>query len=767
MKKILLALVSLLILASAAYGQKKPNMPEDAPPNAPQPIVFPEPLKQYLPDSIRNKFPQIIERAMREGLPSEYLYSFLPDSIAKMLPDSIERFIPKEYDQYMQPTRNFTAEDLMSMKRISDPQVSPDGKWIVFTLKKPSIKANKFYTDLYYMDSSRKITKRLTTHARADYNPRFSPDGKKLAFISSRSKPPQAFVMDFPDGEPKKITDMPHGVSNLSWSPDGKYFAFTSEVKLEKNLTDLYPNRPKAKVRIYDDLPIRHWNEWTDCKYSHLFIMPVSGGEPKDLMQDEKYDTPLKPFGGAEQIAWSPDGKEIAYVSKKVDDFVESTNSDVYVYDIESGKTKNITKGMLGFDLNPQYSPDGEWIAFISLRRAGFESDKHRLMLYERDSEEIFELSKTIDNWVGEFAWTPDSRAIYFTAGDKGKIKLFAIGVDDYELSDDIELDQGDWTVVADGWYNYGGGLQFLNEGENLLIGRQSMTEPVDLYQMTKDGEDITQITQINDNVLRKLTKTKIEETWIESVDGAKVQCWIVYPPDFDSTKKYPLITYCQGGPQSMIGQRFHYRWNYYLIASHGYVMIMPNRRGLPGFGQDWNDAISKHWGDLPMQDIMSATDYMKKKSFIDTNASAAIGASAGGYAAFWLAGNHKGRYDALVSHCGVFNLESMYGATEELWFPNWEYGGPYWKEENREIYEKHSPHKYAQNWDTPILIITGEGDYRVPYTQSLEAFTVAQVKGIDSKLMIFPEETHFVVHPQEFCIWDSEFFKFLDKHCK
>ncbi|MFC2130989.1 prolyl oligopeptidase family serine peptidase [Bacteroidota bacterium] len=735
--------------------------PEGEKPNL---IIFPDGLLKYLPESVRDKFPEIMQDAVDRGLPSEYLYTFLPDSISEMLPDSLHLFVPK--GDNMAKKRLFTAEDLMSLPRVSDLQVSPDGQWILFTLKSPSTQGNKFYTDIYAKSKDGKITHKLTTNAKADYNGRWSPDGSKVAYISASSKTPQIFILDFPKGTPKKVSDAENGVANLAWSPDGKYFSFTSDVKLDNSVHDKYTNYSKANVRIYDKLPIRHWDEWTDENYSHLFIMPVEGGEAIDLMKNEKYDTPLKPFGGAEDIAWSPDSKEIAYTCKKIPNYVESTNSDIYVVNIETGKTKNVTKGMMGFDLAPLYSPDGEWIAFNSMENAGFESDRHRLMLYNRDSEEITELSKTFDNWVGETIWHPNSKSLFFTAGDRGTVKLFRIAVDDIDIGEK-ELEEGNWMVVADGWYNYGGGLDITKDGDTLIFGRQSMVEPLELYSMPTLGGEQFKITHYGDQMNMELLRPKIEEKWITSVDGAQVHCWILYPPGFDETKKYPLITYCQGGPQSMIGQRYHFRWNYYLMASHGYVMILPNRRGVPGFGQKWNDAISKDWAGKPMQDIMAATDIMLKKPYIDKKGSAAIGASAGGYAVFWLAGNHNGRYQAFMSHCGVFNLESMYGSTEELWFPNWEYGGPYWDEKNKESYAKNSPHRFAQNWDTPIMISTGENDYRVPYTQSLEAFTVAQTKGIDSKLVFFPKETHFISHPQEFIIWDSEFFEFLDKYCK
>ena len=659
----------------------------------------------------------------------------------------------------IQEKHNFNAEDLMSLKRVSDPQVSPDGKWVLYRVSTPSIEENKFYSDLYVVSIDGTEVKQITENNASTSNGRWSPDGNKIAFLSNRDGDKnQIYVMDFPNGEPKKITEIENGVSNLLWSPDGKYFSFTSDVKMIETEQDIYPEYPDAKVRIYETVPVRHWDHWIDEKFSHLFIMPVEGGEPKDLTEGEKYDVPLSPFGGVGQICWSPDSKEIAYVSKKMwgKEFVETTNSEIYIVDIESGETVNITAGMPGFDLDPVYSPDGNWIAFNSMERAGFESDRHRLMLFNRNDNKITELSKTLDQWVGSAIWSPDSKKMYFCATDSGCHHLFIIDV----LS-------GEYTKLTDERANDNAGLDITPDGKQIVFGREDMQHPVDIWKINSDGSDEMQLTEMNKDRLELLNKIDIRERWIESTDGAKVMCWVLYPPEFDPNKKYPMITYCQGGPQSMISQRFHYRWNYYLMASNGYVVVLPNRRGVPGFGQEWNDAISGDWGGKPMQDILSATDELKKEPYVDEEGLCAVGASAGGYAVFWLAGNHDGRFKAFISHCGVFNLESMYGSTEELWFPNWENGGPYWLPENKEFYEEHSPHKYSQNWDTPIMITTGEYDFRVPYTQSLEAFTVAQVKEIPSKLIVFPEQTHFIALPQEFLIWSNEFFSFLDRYTK
>ena len=653
-------------------------------------------------------------------------------------------------------TNLVTPEFLYKLKRVNDPQISPDGKWVLFQQTTPNLEENKSNSDIYVISIHGGSAKQLTSHPAADYNARWHPDGESIAFLSTRDGAPQIYIMDLSGGEPRKISSMKEGVGNLAWSPDGKYFSFTSDVKLEKDVHEKYPDLPKTNVRIYDRLPIRHWDEWEDESYSHLFVMPVDGKEPRDVMQKEKFETPLKPFGGGDEIAWSPDANEIAYSSKKVPNPAESTNSDVYIVDLKTGKTKNISEGMPGFDRDPLYSPDGKWIAFKSMKRAGHEADRNRLMLYNRASGQITELSAKLDQWVGNLKWAPDSKSVYFSAEDKATVQIYQMQVAD-----------GSWKILTKGWYNHDQGLDISPDGKTIVSGKRNMNRPNEFYALSiADGVE-KQITDVNGIAFKDIMPAKIEERWFTAKDGKKFQSWVILPPDFDPQKKYPMITYCQGGPQSTVSQFFSYAWNFLLMASKGYIVVAPNRRGLPGFGQEWNDAISQDWGGMPMQDILVATDEMCKEKYVDKNRVSAIGASAGGYAVFWLAGNHNKRFKAFISHCGVFNLESMHGATEELWFTSWENGGAYWDPKAKKNYDKHSPHRYAQNWDTPILIITGEKDFRVPYTQSLEAFTVAQTKGIPSKLLYYPNENHWVLHAQEQVLWFREFYEWLNKYCK
>ncbi|MBX3042953.1 MAG: S9 family peptidase [Candidatus Kapabacteria bacterium] len=651
-------------------------------------------------------------------------------------------------------TRDFSATDLYTTKRVSDFTLSPDGQWLVYRLSTPSIADNKLYSDLFAVkiDGSEKI--QLTNNTAPEFNARFISDNK-LAFITTVDGSPQIYIMDFPKGTPKKFTNVENGVSNFVHAGVPGTFVFASEIKAYESLKDQYPKFDKANMHFYDDLHIRHWDEWNDEMVSHIFVAPVEGGEPKDIMEGEKYESPLKPFGGAEEYDISPDEKEIAYTSKKVSDYPWSTNSDIYLYDIENGTTKNITEGMLGYDKNPKYSPDGNLIAFVSQERPGFESDRIRLMVYNRLDGIITEISKTLDQWVEEFVWTPDSKSFYLVAGNQGTVQIFHL---------DLE---GNWKIVTEGIHKIGSGLNITNDGKTLVFGKQSFTEPLDIYSMDIESGNMNQITDENKKLYEKINKVKVEERWFTANDGKKIHSWIIYPPNFDPNKKYPVVTYCQGGPQSMISPNFHYRWNQFLFASQGYIMLAANRRGVPGFGQAWNDSISLDWGGMPMNDLLAATDQFSQEPFVKLDGRAAMGASAGGYAAFWLAGHHNKRFSAFVSHCGVFNLISKYGATEELFFPNWEFGGPYWDTKHRAQFEKFSPHNYVKNWDSPIFISTGMKDFRVPYTQSLEAFTAARAQGIPAEICIFPDENHFIGKPQEFIIWSDKLFKFLDKNLK
>lgn len=669
----------------------------------------------------------------------------------------------EQTDNIVREMHNLTTEDLYSMKRLSEMQLSPNGKWIIYTIATPSIQDNKITRDIWATSVDGKYTKQITEDEGNEMSPIFSPDGKQIAFLSNKYGTYQVFIQDFPMGKPKQLTNMDEGVSNILWSSDGKFISFTSEVKMLKTINEEYPKYPKANIRYYTDLPVRHWDDWTDNKFSHLFIVPIDGStEPKDLMEGELIDTPLKPFGGVEELGWSPDGNIIAYSARINNDIVWNTNSDVFlVYLNKANKTieytkKNITPNLAGYDKNPLFSPNGKWIAFLSQERNGFESDRIRLMLYNTETKNIDELSAGFDQWIEEFIWSPDNTKIYATATDSGVVSLF-----EFDIATKFyrKLSKGDW--------NYGSGLAITPDGKHIVVGKMNFNNPLDYYRLDIASGEEVKLTKFNDERLKYINPAKFEQRWFTAKDGKKIHAWIVYPPDFDPTKKYPVITYCQGGPQSMIGQNYHYRWNFGIYAANGYIMLAANRRGVPGFGQAWNDAISKDWGGMAMSDLLAATDQFSQEPFVDPQGRSALGASAGGYAAFWLAGHHEGRFSAFVAHNGVFNVVSKYGATEELFFPNWEFGGPYWIKENRENMDRNSPINYVQKWNTPILISIGERDFRVPYTQGLEAFTAARGQNIPAELIVFPNETHFISRPQEYIIWQDKVIKFLDKYTK
>ena len=706
---------------------------------------------KYLPFFLNNHNPDFFDKMSK-------------DQIQKIVLDSLNKFISDSGTYYNNKLNNppqqngmlFSAEIMMMLKKVSGAKISPNGDFAVYTLGTPSIEDNKTNKDLILISLKTGERKKLTDDQNSnEYEPIWSPKSDKIAFISTRSGTPQICTIDTNGKNYQEVTNIAGGVANIQWSPNGKWFSFTSEVKVNKTIFEKYPDLSKINARVYTSLPVRHWDSWEDENFEHLFIVQVDGTGPLDLMKKEPYECPVKPFGESSDICWSPDSKEIAYTSKKVDNYVQTTNNDIFVINIASGETKNITKEMKGAENAPLYSPDGKYLAFKSQAREGFESDKFRLMLMDRATGIIKDISATLDQWVGEMIWAPDSKSLYFSAEEGPVVQIYNMTI------------EGKWKVITKGWNNYDGGIDITPDGNTIVAGRRNMLRPHELYTVPTIGGEAKPITFENDAQLSFMKPAIIKERWFKGSGGKNFHSWIIYPPDFDSTKKYPMITYCQGGPQSTISQYFSLRWNLYLIASHGYVVVAPNRRGVPGFGQEWNDAISKDWGGKPMEDILKATDEMAKEPYINKDAMAAVGASAGGYATFWLEGNHEKRFKAFVSHCGVFDMVSKYGSTEELWFPNWEFGGPYWEKKNKSFYKENSPHEFANNWDTPILITTGEKDYRVPFTQSLEAFTLAQVKKIPSKLIVFPEENHWILKPQNQIFWYREFFDFLDTYCK
>lgn len=648
-----------------------------------------------------------------------------------------------------------SPELLWKLRRVSDPQPSPDGKHLLYGVRTYELEENSGHTQLYLLDLADNSRKQLTSQG-SNFNGRWLPDGKSIAFLSTRGGAPQIYVLPIDGGEARQVTDREGGVANMAVSPTGGHFSFTAHVRLDPTLHELFPDLPHADAKIYDELLVRHWDEWKDGTYSHLFVVPADGGEAWDLMPGERFDTPVKPFGGGEQIAWSPDGKELCYTAKKIagSAWVESTNNDLWVVPATGGEATNITDGMPGYDQEPAYSPDGKYIAFHSMATPGFESDRNRLMLYDRSGGGIRELTEGFDQSVHGTAWTPDSQSLTFDSDTSGTTQIYRIAAAG-----------GEPAALSQGRFQFRGGVPAAGA---VYCLRQQTERPYEIVRLGLDGASAGEVlTDENGPAYANLELPKIEERWFDATDGQKIHSWVIYPPNFDASKKWPMLLYCQGGPQSQVGQWFSYRWNFHLMAAQGYVVLAVNRRGLPGFGQAWNDQISRDWGGQAMDDLLSATDQMFEEPFIDRERTGAIGASFGGYTIYWLMGHdQEDRFATMISHCGVFDLQSMYGATEELFFVNQDLGGPYWKgPEIAQDYARFSPSSFVGNWDTPLLVIHGQKDFRVPMTQGLQAFTAAQAQGVPSRFLYYPEEGHWVLSPQNGVLWHRVFFDWLDRY--
>lgn len=656
-------------------------------------------------------------------------------------------------------SNRLTPEILWSFGRVGEVALSPDKKTILFGVKYFDITENKGNTDLYTMNIDGGNLKQITRSAKGESNIQWRPDGKKIGFIYAGDNGSQLWEMN-PDGTGRtKISAVKGGITGFKYSPDQRMVLYSKEIESGTKVADKHPDLPKANAYIADDLMYRHWDTWQES-FSHIFIAEYDGkslSNDKDIMKDEMFDCPNKPFGGMEQVAWSPDGKSVVYscVKKSGKDYAVSTNSNLYIYNIGSGQTQNLTEGMSGYDNNPVFSLDGKLLAWESMENDGYESDKIRLFVLNLATGEKKEYTKDFDQNVHGLVWNNASDKIYFVSDWHARYQV-------YEL--DLKSEKID--VLTQGDHNYQS-VWFADD--RLIATRMSISMPTEIFSVDIASKEQKQISQVNADLLSKLKMGKVEERWIKTNDGKDMLVWVIYPPDFDSTKKYPALLYCQGGPQSSVSQFFSYRWNFQMMAANDYIVVAPNRRGLPSFGHDWNKQISGDWPGQNQQDYLSAIDAIAAEPFVDENKLGAVGASYGGFSVYWLAGNHNKRFKAFISHDGSFNLESMYLETEEMWFVNWEFGGPYWEKENRiaqKTYEN-SPHKFVDKWDTPIMVIHGEKDYRISYTQGIQAFTAARMRNIPAKLLVFPEENHWVLGPQNGILWQREFFGWLDKWLK
>jgi len=655
-----------------------------------------------------------------------------------------------------QSKRPLTFDDFISLGRVTDPQLSPDGKTVAFVVTYHNKAENKTNSNIYLVPVDGGAVRQLTTAKGGNNSPRWMPHGKSLAFISSRDGEPQIWLVSVGGGEAYKVSSVSTGVSELQVSPDGKWFSFASEV---------YPDCPndesnrkrseeveksKVKAKIFDKLPYRVWNSWKDGKRTHLLLLPANGGASKDITPGD-YDTPPIDLGGNWSYDWSPDGNEIAFTRNSDPAVAISTNNDIYAVSVREGEAKRITDNP-GNDSQPLYSPDQKYIAYLQMKRAGFEADQKQLILYERSTGKRLNVTERFDYSVNDFLWTPDSKTIYFNADDKSNESLFR-----------IDVASGKVDVVIDKGYNHS--LRILPDGKGLILVKESVNQPAEIYRIEQSGKIVIRLTSTNDEKLSQIEMNPKEEFWYEGAVGTKVHGFIVKPAGFDPAKKYPVILLVHGGPQGQWGDQFHYRWSAQMFTSRGFVAVLINPRGSTGYGQKFTDEISGDWGGKPYEDLMKGVDYvLKSYPYLDGGRIAAAGASYGGYMINWMAG-HTTRFRCLVSHDGTFDMRSMYGTTEELWFPEWEFRGtPY---NNPELYEKWSPSKYAANFKTPMLVVHGQLDYRLDVSEGFQLFTALQRQGVKSKMLYFPDEGHFVTKPANAELWYKTVLDWIEENTK
>ncbi len=663
-----------------------------------------------------------------------------------------------------------TPEMLWKLGRVNNPQVSPDAKTVIYEVKKYDLATNKGTNYIYSMAPAGGTPVQLSDESTNAFNVKWRPDGKKINFLSAINGEVQLFEIN-PDGSAKtQITFVKGGIGSYKYAPNITMLAYSADVKLDRTVAEQYADLPLVQARIIDGLLYRHWDAWHDYSYSHIFIAPCADGkiigDATDIMKEEKCDAPLQPFGGDEQYSLSPDGKRIAYTCKKMNGTPEavSTNSDIYIYNVDTKYTQNITEQNSGYDQDPQFANDGKKIGWLSMKRIGYESDKNRMMVYYFADKKLIDVTEKFDYPVDAFQWAGLlSNQLYFIAQYQATKNIFTaeekVKKTGAVYSDVEEVTKGDHDYIALS-------VSTPDKKTFVMVGaKQTMSMPTELYNITNKGVE-SQISFTNKELWSTVQMGRVEKRMIPTTDGKQMLTWIIYPPNFNPQKRYPTLLYCQGGPQSMVSQFFSYRWNFQLMANNGYIVVAPNRRGLPGFGSEWNDAIIGDYGGQCMRDYLSAIDEVSKDNFVAKDKRGAVGASFGGYSVYWLAGNHQKRFKAFVAHCGMFNQESWYGSTEEMWFANNDNKGSYWSVPRPKNYDQ-SPHKFVQNWDAPILVIHNEKDFRVPVTQGMEAFTAAQLKGLQSRFLYFPDENHWVSKPQNAVLWQRVYFEWLDNWLK
>ena len=665
-----------------------------------------------------------------------------------------------------------TPELLWKLGRVSGEAVSPDGKQVIYGVSYYDMAKNKGERNLYSMaiESVSKTDKmkgnapspapvQITDSIGSESGVQFLKGGR-IGYIYKG----QWWEADANGKNAKKISNIEGGISVGKVSPDGTRFLFAHDVKIDQTIQEKYPDLPKTDGEVFDDLMYRHWDSYEDGNYSHIFWTTYSAGAigtvTHDIMVGTSFDCPQQPFGGAEDVQWSADGSKIFYVCKKKSgkQYALSTNTDIYLYDLTKNVTTNFTDGLNGYDTNPVISPDGTKMIWLSMARDGYEADKNRIMFFDFTKNQRIDLTAAWDETVASITWSTDSKKIFFTETFQATDQIFEITlpavVADISLKSFRQITNGDWDVNA-----------VIDVTANaLIVSRCDMNHASEIYKVDIATGAFTALTTINKSVYDNLSMGKIEKRWVKTTDNKQELVWVIYPPNFDATKKYATLLYCQGGPQSPVSQFYSFRWNFQLMAANNYIIVAPNRRGLPGFGTKWNEDISQDWGGQAMDDYLSAIDSIAKLPFVDRSRLGCIGASYGGYSVFMLAGIHNGRFKTFIAHDGVFDLQSMYLTTEEMWFADWDMGGNFWQKPMPVTYTKFNPINYIDKWNTPIYIISNDLDYRVPFNQGQEAFQAAQLKGIKSRFLHFPSEGHWVMKPQNSLLWQREFFKWLDE---
>lgn len=654
-----------------------------------------------------------------------------------------------------------TPEALWAMGRIGDVAVSPDGSKTAYQVSYYSVQENASHTVIYMMDSDGGNVKLLTRTAASEHSPAWI-DNDHIAFLTAKKGVQQIFSMDTNGRHRKQLSFSDRDIEGFLFSPDLKHVLTVMSVPNPLVKEQQYDDLPKATGMIADDLMFRHWDSWT-TSLPHPFLWDFDGNrigdKAVDLLENQPYESPMLPFGGMEQFDWSPDGKCIAYTCRKKagSDYTRSTDSDIYLYYIESGKTVNLCKTdgaedrNMGYDINPRFNSDGRLIAWQSMERDGYESDINRLYVMNLEDKSKWSVSERFDSNVDDFIWAQDKDYLFFIGSWQGRMSLYSVDLSGNVIS--VNDDACDYNSLI--W----------TDNKSLLVTRQSMRFATEIFSVDVKRGLAQKISHENDHIFAQLENIKVEARAVKTTDGKDMLTWVVFPPDFDETKKYPVLLFCEGGPQSMVSQFWSYRWNFRIMADQGYIVVAPNRRGLPGFGKKWLEQISGDYGGQCMKDLLSAIDDVAREPYADKDRMGCVGASFGGYSVYWLAGHHEGRFKCFIAHDGIFNLEQQYLETEEMWFPQWDLGGPYWEKNDvtANTYAA-SPHLFADKWDTPILCIHGEKDYRILYSQAVSAFQAARLRGVPAELLLFPDENHWVLKPQNGVLWQRTYFNWLDR---